>query len=456
MLHEALIVALYLGLLPFTFVSPYAGMLLYYWLDWLPPNAVYNDTLLPQNFSLIVGVLTFIIWILREKKTVPQPMLVIALMATYFLWFNVTWYFALDPVDGAFLWNRTIKVVGFAILTAQMLSTRPRLEAFVWVFVLTVIYYSVPSAIKVMVGGGGGGIGTGEVVASEGGMFGDRVTLSVVMSMALPFALYLGRWSMLLPARWQRWVRPAMLGVSVSLLISLIGTFARTAIFDGGAVLLMLAARGRRKVASIVGVAATIGVLLLIAPGNWFGRMDTIAHYQQDGSAMGRISAWKWSWHFALAHPILGGGFGVARLDAGHIYGRPGWLEAHNIFFEVMAEQGFVGLAIFCFLIIAIYRSCAAVQKRVRGREDLAWAANLARATQIALAGFVAGGCFVNIASNPYLFLLGGIAIGTRSLVERELAARLSPARLRVAAPSQDGLSELKPTQSRAIFGSRS
>ena len=81
-----------------------------------------------------------------------------------------------------------------------------------------------------------------------------------------------------------------------------------------------------------------------------------------------------------------------------------------------MAEQGFVGLGLFCGLIIAIYRSCAVVQKRVRGHEELAWAADLARATQHrSLVAFAVGGCFVSIASNPFLYMLAGIAIGTRS-----------------------------------------
>ena len=144
---------------------------------------------------------------------------------------------------------------------------------------------------------------------------------------------------------------------------------------------------------------------------------------------MGRIDAWKWAWSMGLQHPVLGGGFGVFVLDAGSIRGKSGWLEAHNIFFEILAEQGFVGLGLFCGLIIAIYRSCAVVQKRVRGNEELAWTADLARATQIALVAFVVGGSFVSIASNPFLYMLAGIAIGTRALVERELG---SPARSRL------------------------
>jgi putative inorganic carbon (HCO3(-)) transporter len=92
----------------------------------------------------------------------------------------------------------------------------------------------------------------------------------------------------------------------------------------------------------------------------------------------------------------------------------------------MMAEHGFIGLGLFCCLILAIYRSCSVVQKRVHGRADLAWAADLACTTQIALVAFLAGGSFVSIASNPSLYLLAGIAVGTRSLIGRELTASRS------------------------------
>lgn len=425
MLHQILFLVFYLGLLPIVLVFPFAGVLIYNWLDYLPPDQVYQDTLLPDKLSLTIGALTFLVWLVREKKTVPRAPLVILLMIAVLLWINVTWHYALVPKAGAFHMDRTVKVVGFAILTAQMLSTRARLEASVWALVLSAIYFAVPSAIKVIVSGGSGGIGTGQVVeAAWGSFFGDRVTLSVVLAMALPFALYLGRQATLLPPRWLAWVRPAMLGVAASFLLASIGTFARTAVFASGATLLMLAVRARRKVLATLFVAATIVALLAIAPGNWLTRMHTITDYQNDLSAVARIAAWKWTWVFARAHPIVGGGFGVFTLDAGWIPGRPGWEEAHNIFFEVLGEQGFVGLGLFCCLILAIYRSCAVVQKRVRDRADLAWAANLGRATQIALAAFVAGGCFVSIASNPFIYLLAGITVGTRSIVERELQDR--------------------------------
>jgi probable O-glycosylation ligase (exosortase A-associated) len=344
------------------------------------------------------------------------------LMVALLIWMNITWQFALAPWAGAGKWDRTVKVIGFAILTAQMLSSRVRLEAFVWAFVLAATYFAVPSAIKLIVSGGSGGIEDGEVVVGGyGSFFGDRVTLSIVLAMTLPFALYLARWATLVPPRLLRYAKPAMLGVAASCLLGSIGTFARTALLSMGATLFMLGIRSRRKLIGPLAVVATGLVLYLIAPESWFGRMDTLTNYQQDASAMGRMDAWKWSWTMGLQHPILGGGFGVFVLDAGSIRGKAGWLEAHNIFFEILAEHGFVGLGLFCGLMIAIYRSCAVVQKRVRGRVEYAWTADLARATQIALVAFAVGGSFVSIASNPFLYMLAGIAIGTRSLVEREL-----------------------------------
>jgi putative inorganic carbon (hco3(-)) transporter len=423
MFHQILFLAFYLGLLPTVLMSPFAGVLIYDWLDYLPPDEVYSASLFPDYLSFAIGALTFISWLAQEKKTVPRSLLVMVLMTAILLWVNVTALYALAPKAATFEWVRTVKVIGFAILTAQMLSTRARLEAFVWAFVLSAIYFAVPSAIKVIVSGGSGGIGTGEVVeGAAGSFFGDRVGLSVVLAMTLPLALYLGRQATLLPSRWVRWVKPAMLGVAVSCVLALIGTFARTALIAGGATLFMLGIRSRRKVVGILIVAATALAVFAFAPDNWFSRMDTIVDYQNDGSAMSRIGAWKWAWELALQHPIVGGGFGVFVLDAGSIPDRPGWLDAHNIFFQMLGEHGFVGLGLFCCLIGAIYRSCAVVQKRVRGREELAWTADLARATQIGLVAFIVGGSFISIATAPFLYMLAGIAVGTRSLVERALA----------------------------------
>ena len=230
-----------------------------------------------------------------------------------------------------------------------------------------------------------------------------------------------------------------MLGVAASFLIALIGTFARTGLIAGSATLLMLAARSQRKFLAVLIVAAVVLALLVITPDNWLFRMDTIVNYQDDGSAMSRIAAWKWAWHLALGN-IRSSAAGLASspLTPAASRGRPGWLVAHNIFFEVMGEHGFVGLGLFCSLIAAIYRSCTRVQKRCAGSEALAWTVDLARATQVGLVALVVGGSFVSIAFSPFLYLLAG---------DRNRDARLAGTRTgRANAPSLRSVSDFRVT----------
>lgn len=421
MLHQILFLVIYLGLLPTVLVSPFAGVLMYKWLEDLPPDRVYSATLLPVDLSFVVGVLTFLLWLVRERKAIPRPSVLFFALVALLIWINITSLWALAPAAAAFKWDRTVKVIGFAILTAQMLRTRARLEGLIWVLVLTVAYFAVPGAIKTIVSGGAGALARGKVVvAAPGSFFGDRVTFSVVLSMVLPFTLYLRRQARLIPA--SPWLKRGLLATAAALVIAMIGTYARTALLAGGVTFIMLAGNSRNRLAGLLILVAVVLAVYLVVPADWFARMGTIAHYRHNASAENRLIAWGWAWRMALAHPILGGGFRVFVLDHGITAGS-GYIEAHNIFFEMMAEQGFVGLGLFCLILLLIYRSCRVVSKRVEGLDGLAWAADLAYTVQIGLVAYVVGGMFVSIATSPFLYNLAGLAIGLRGLVERELRA---------------------------------
>lgn len=414
MLHQILFIVAFLGLLPMVIMSPFIGTIVYKWMEYLPPNMTYEVYLLPDRLSFFIGAFTFLFWLLREKKDLPRPPWLILVLIVYFVWINVTTYFALVPIAAYVQWDRTVKVIGFAVLTGLMLRNRARIEAAVWIQVLCVGYFAIPGAIKTVVSGGGGTTVVGEPLT----FIEDRVPFAVLLAMIAPLALFLAKHMTLLPA--SRWLKRALQGVAASCFIAMVGTYARTALFSGGAALLMLTIKSRRKLPAVVAACAVLLFCLEIAPATWFERMDTTATYQSDPSAELRIASWEWSWNMVSQHPVLGGGFGVFELNK--VLPDGGWLEAHNIFFEEMAEHGFVGFGLFCWLILAAYHSCSVVARRTRQRADLDWAADLARMLQAGLLAFVAGGMFVSIASDPFLYDLVALSIGLRSLVEREIA----------------------------------
>ena len=429
MLRQTLFLVTYFGLLPTILLSPFAGVLIYKWLEYLTPRDAYFVTLLPDQLSLAVGALTFVMWLFREKKTMPRAPLLIGLLIAFFLWTNFTSLFALVPDAAAFKWERTAKVIGFSILTAQMMSTRARIEAFIWVQVICIAFSALPGALKTISWGGGGLT----VVGVTNSFIDDRVAYAVVLPMMVPLMLFLARHATLLPRA--RWLVLAVRGIAVACMIALVGTFARTAIFTGGTALLLLVLKSKSKVWTMLAVGGAVLLLFQFAPETWFQRMDTTVEYQKDTSAVDRIDSWKWSWQTALEHPLTGGGFRVFVLNK--TPGGDGYLEAHNIVFEVLAEHGFIGLALFLWLIAETYRSCGAVRRRAADDADLTWAADLAGMLQISLLVFVAGGMFISIATSPFLYDLVPLAIGLRSIVERGLA-RL-PASPQAAGPLRRG-----------------
>jgi putative inorganic carbon (HCO3(-)) transporter len=413
MLHQLLFMIVFFGSVPAIIMSPFTGTIVYEWLNFLPPTQNYGVNLLGDRLSFFVGALTFLCWLFRERKELPRPPALLVLLTLFLLWINVTTYFALVPAGALWEWDRTIKVIGFAVLTGLMMRNRWRIEAAVWIQVICVAFSAIPGVLKTMVGGGGGNV----VVGAPGSFISDRVSFAVVLPMIAPLALFLSKHSTLIPL--SRWPKRAMQGVMISCFIAMVGTFARTALFSGGAALMMLTVKSNRKLIAVVAVCAALVLGYMIAPESWVKRMDTTVHYQKDASAEGRLEAWGWAWNMAMEHPVFGGGFRVFELNK---LPNGTWLEAHNIFFQVIADHGFPGVILFFGMIIVAYRSCSVVSRKARGRAELDWAADLARMLQAGLLAYVAGGMFISVATLPPVYDWAALTIGLRTVVERETA----------------------------------
>jgi probable O-glycosylation ligase (exosortase A-associated) len=165
-------------------------------------------------------------------------------------------------------------------------------------------------------------------------------------------------------------------------------------------------------------------------PDSWTNRMETIQTYEQDGSAMGRISAWKFAWHLALNRPIVGGGFEAFTPELFRIYApTPDIVQGpHSIYFEVLGEHGFVGLALFLTLWYVAFRRAGRVVKLVdsrgTGAHDLQWARELCAMLQVSLVGYAVGGAFLGLAYFDLPYHILGLILVTGAQVDRALAAR--------------------------------
>lgn len=232
-----------------------------------------------------------------------------------------------------------------------------------------------------------------------------------------------------------RWLILGAVGLQVW---AVVVTYSRGAALGLGVGLLAWLLTGTgNKARSLAMVGAVFIGLLALAPQQFWNRTSTIADYQEDASAMGRIYAWRTAGNILERRPLTGVGASsftsawatFAPGDAGaHAY------VAHNLFLEVAAELGIPALVGF----LALLLSCLwGAWRATRGPTPVP---DEARGILAALAGYLVCQMFAGFMLSFFLFLFFGLATAAERLSRRERAtvAQPRPIQLRILAPNHE------------------
>jgi probable O-glycosylation ligase (exosortase A-associated) len=213
--------------------------------------------------------------------------------------------------------------------------------------------------------------------------------------------------------------------------VAVVLTYSRAALVGLAAMVAVLLVRSRAKLSMSIFIVAVGYFIYNFAPENWFGRMSTIEEYQRDASAVARIYLWKLSIQIADERPLVGGGFDVIKWpEAANLFLSGTDLPyltspraAHSIYFEVLSEHGYVGLALFLMITLYSWFNCSWLIRHSRDHPDRAWANVLGRMGHGVLVAYWTAGAF---GSQSYLdeywcvvFLLDA----ARRILAREVAA---------------------------------
>jgi probable O-glycosylation ligase (exosortase A-associated) len=262
----------------------------------------------------------------------------------------------------------------------------------------------------------------------------DNNAMAQALVMILPLMLHLQATAANI------WVRRGMWGVMGLTVLAVLGTYSRGGLVALGVVLGLLWLKSRHRLVTALALIVIMVASLPLLPDKWYGRMATIAEYDTDGSMRGRFEAWTFAYKLALDRPVLGGGFRVFKDEKLYMSYVPEALTArnfHSIYFEVLGENGFVGLALFLGLGISTLLMTRRIIRAVRNRPDLAWASSLAAMIQVAIIGYAAAGVFQNFGFFDFYYTLIVMVAGTWSVVQREMA-KTAPLAAPAAAPAAD------------------
>jgi probable O-glycosylation ligase (exosortase A-associated) len=291
-------------------------------------------------------------------------------------------------------------------VTIILLQDPKKVRALVWVIALSIGFYGLKGGIFMMRTGGGQ-----MVLGPEGSFIAGNTEIGMALNMVLPFLVFLRREAM---RPWLRHLLAIMFGFTI---IAIVGTYSRGAFLGLLVVLTLLFLKSRTKVLAIVLLAIAIPLAMSTLPQHWFGRMETIQTYEKDGSAMGRIEAWKVATHMGKDRPLLGFGFRPFSQEMFQRYGYSGGQDAHSIFFQVLAEHGFTGLILYVSLVVTAFLTLRRLKRVSRTDPELQWVYNYSQMLQASFAAYVVCGAFLSMSYFDLFYHLVAIVIILKKLV---------------------------------------
>lgn len=396
--------------------SPVFSLYLYTYVTYMAPHTVFYGPGMTLPMAMITGACAMLTWAALDKKDFTKLSWCFYLLIIWLIWVCITFqFFKGDPYNAYFKFDFATKILAFSMLATLMLTTRQRVEGFIVILCVAVGFY-IGRGLVVTALTGGGGL---SVTGNKSTPLGDRNYFATAVWMLVPLMLWLSSHSCLFPKG--KILKMAAFGYVAAGIMTIVGTQSRGAMLGAPIFFGFIFLQTKRKLTLIIIGALAIGVGLAAAPAEWFERMNTVQNYEEDKSANSRFNSWTFGWEFALKNPIFGGGFRVFTLNIDPIEDR--WLDAHSIYFEVLAEHGFPGLALFLLILAALFFNGLHIAKVCKPYPELGWAGDLGRKLSLSITLYAACGALLSLAFHPILYDFFALSIALRHLVHRRIDA---------------------------------
>jgi putative inorganic carbon (hco3(-)) transporter len=402
---------------------PFILTLGYEWVDMFrPENVVHGVVFTRIPYAMLIGTAAIAFYCLSDRRDPPRIGGMIVVTVLFAVWVTLTTTWALVPDAAWAKWDWAFKTVLFSAFIPFVIRSRNQIEAFLQVFVFSLAANTIPAGAKTILTGGGH-YGPTLGLIQRNFFLGEGSTLAAASLLAIPLIFFLMKHQRVFPRN--IWTNIGYLGLVALGLATAIGTHERTALVG----MVMLAGvvwlHSRRKVLVTILCVATGLVIMETAPQSWVDRMSTIMHPSEDDSASVRLQVWAWTLDFVRSHP-QGGGFDVYRINQIIVPGvNPDSPKVenerafHSAYFEVLGEQGWIGLGLFLNLLFLSFRSLRQAARLSRDVPHLAWARDLSFALQNSLAVLAACGAFIGIGFQPFWYYLFALSFALREYVRR-------------------------------------
>ena len=430
-MRDLAFIAFLLALIGMGLRRPFLLVLGYVYVDIVSPQRLTYLLLNTVPISLVMVLLAVGGWALfddkRDIRIAPRQLLMLALL----IYCGISTQNADFPLYAAAKWGWVWKALAFAIFLPLTLRTRLRIEALTVFMVVSAASIIIVGGIKTLVSGGGYGA-LNLMVSNNSGLYEGSIISTVAIAI-IPLILWLVQHGTIYPSDWR--VKAFAYALIFACLLIPVGTQARTGLICIAVLGIMMLRSTQRRGLYVVGVSLAALIAIPLLPSTFTNRMDTIKGYQSDTSAGTRLAVWAWTWDYVKDHP-LGGGFdayrqnkikvvttkesgSAANTDIGTSVEFDESRAYHSAYFEMLGEQGYLGLALWLLIHFGGLVRMEILRSRYRKDPERGWIGDLASALQQGHLIYLVGSIFVGIAYQPFVYMLVGLQIGLDNYAAR-------------------------------------
>lgn len=399
-MRSLFLLAIFLILSVLGLTKPYIAGICYIWIDFLVPQQLAYSIISGWPLSMIAGILTLLSFIADGIRIPKKIHLIFYLLIILSVWITFTTTWAVAPTMAWNKWDWAFKGILFSSFMPFIFRNRIQIETGLYAMVFTVGVITLSAGTKTIFGGGGyGSLG---ILAANNSGIGESSTLAAISVSLIPIALYLYKHTKI-DIKYRKII---ILFIITSYILTIIGTFARTGLIGLGFLLSIYITKSKKKISYLIIFSFAVLSIISFLPEGYLERMSTIQEYENDSSAMGRISVWTWTVEYIVKNP-LGGGFHayvINQLGGVDQYGNLTGKAFHSIYFEVLGEHGIPGFIIFlAILIYSLFRMFKI--KKIMGEEGRRkWSYDLADALVLSIGSILVSGLFIGIAFQPFIY----------------------------------------------------
>lgn len=418
--RDIIVAATILGSLPFCFLRPWIGVLVWSWIGYMNPHRLTWDFAYSMPWALMVAVATLsgLVLVGKDRRPVPRTFAIYLLVILWAI-FVISTLGAVQPTDAWDQLDKVSKILLITFVTMTLFRDVERIRILLYVIALSIGFFGLKGGIWAIGTGG-----ANKVLGPPESFIAGNTEIGMALVMVIPLLLLLSRHE---PRYWARTGLRVVMGFSV---VAVLFTYSRGAVLGLAVILplMFLKSKMRMLILPLAIVAALFGQAIAesVFPEQWLARMGTVQTYERDKSANMRLNAWLVSYRLAKDYPIFGAGFRPFS-PAVYLTYSPDekWntvQDAHSIYFQVMAEHGFVGLAFYLGMIASSLVALRSIMFRTRRKPALKLHHDIAQMIEVSLLGFLIVGAFLSMSYFDLFFHLIAITAILKVLVAEALA----------------------------------